>query len=721
MLRVRFLCQLLFALTIVGAADPSIAQPAPAAAPSRSGPPQWMRQTTYDQFSDRLSDLLHQVIFGDCPTPAMEAEAADLEQKVDQVVKRVDVAIDESIKAHRSDFDPVEKDFIRHSDHLKEMADALRKHMDRRIKECWQQSPEQVEPPALPPSEVVQKGYGPPAKPAQPARPKDEPAPPYVYVGGIPAGSCEVNGVKMDCTPEAKGGARSTPPPSPTGQQGATPPNAPETPVRILVDRLWAVRDKFAHAGCATPEVRQELEQIKQEADHLRKAVNEADAGGMLDRAVAADLATLQYDIRDTERVFNLYQSRCRRPQTSPPPPEPPVTEPAPAGGQAGPPPPVQPKVSVGSSTCDTPAGTQACTNEVSETIPPAPPRMTAGATSAPVQPSPTITTARPSPAAAEDSSLQAKIGELYKIYKLINDDRARYGVPPLKWDDQLAQHAQEWVDQLAKMGRMEHAPRDGRGAERENIAQGLPWWSTERLVEEWRGEEKNYVPGKFPNVALDGHWEKVAHWTQDISRLSQEIGCAIARGSGFLWLDCRFSPGGNKDGEDFGPRLEQPKLAPAEVVANSGQGEAPNATAARQQESAGADWAQAVIDRPYVKETGKLAHYADVPLPGVSGKAAEAEHPQPPTVYDATGLAATGGVDFSGLPGAVNAIGASQLLDDPFQVKPPPATNFYDYSKYDFSRPWELPAEVQTNVEPPSLPEAEDLQWHPQVELVPM
>jgi hypothetical protein len=213
-----------------------------------------------------------------------------------------------------------------------------------------------------------------------------------------------------------------------------------------------------------------------------------------------------------------------------------------------------------------------------------------------------------------DDPSLQSRIGELYKILKLINEDRARYGVPPLKWNDQLAEHAREWAEQLAKAGRMTHAPRDGRQNERENLAQGLPWWSAERMIQEWRGEEQDYIPGQFPNVARDGDWQKVAHWTQEISRLSTEIGCAMARGSGFLWLDCRFSPGGNKDGELFGMPvdLEQPKLAPAEVVDRS----------ATQQPPARTDWPTPLIDRSYVREKGKIAAYGDVSIPSeVDGK----------------------------------------------------------------------------------------------------
>jgi hypothetical protein len=172
------------------------------------------------------------------------------------------------------------------------------------------------------------------------------------------------------------------------------------------------------------------------------------------------------------------------------------------------------------------------------------------------------------------DASLQARIGELYKIFRLINEDRARYGVPPLKWNDQLAAHAQAWADQLARMGRLDHAPREGRTIERENLVQALPTWTVERMVQMWRNEEKDYVPGTFPDVARDGDWQKVAHWTQEISRLSREIGCGIAKGSGFLWLDCRFSPGGNKDGEAFGPpvAIEQPKLPATDVVGKTAE-----------------------------------------------------------------------------------------------------------------------------------------------------
>ena len=132
------------------------------------------------------------------------------------------------------------------------------------------------------------------------------------------------------------------------------------------------------------------------------------------------------------------------------------------------------------------------------------------------------------------------------------NAARAAVGVPPLKWNEDLAQHATDYAQELARIGQLVHAPREGRGEERENLQKGLIGWSPEQMVGDWIKEERLFHPGTFPNVC-DGDWSQCAHYTQVVWPTTTDVGCGMAPGAGFNWFVCRYTPGGNKDGKPVG------------------------------------------------------------------------------------------------------------------------------------------------------------------------
>lgn len=149
------------------------------------------------------------------------------------------------------------------------------------------------------------------------------------------------------------------------------------------------------------------------------------------------------------------------------------------------------------------------------------------------------------------------------------NAERAAVGAPPLQWNPTLASDATDWAQQLARIGQLVHAPREGRGIERENLSQGLPWWTPTQMIQNWVNEKSDFTPGLFPNVARDGNWLNVAHYTQMIWPTTTDLGCGMASGHGFQWLVCRYSPGGNKDGK---PVIAPPgQLAQAPCIEQSG------------------------------------------------------------------------------------------------------------------------------------------------------
>lgn len=144
------------------------------------------------------------------------------------------------------------------------------------------------------------------------------------------------------------------------------------------------------------------------------------------------------------------------------------------------------------------------------------------------------------------------------------NAARAEVGAPALRWNEELAQHATDYAQVLARTGELVHAPREGRGTERENLQKGLIGWSPDRMIQDWAKEKNNFVPGNFPDVARDGNWLNVAHYTQMIWPTTTEVGCGSVQGGGFNWFVCRYNPGGNKDGKPVGIPIEPQQAASA-------------------------------------------------------------------------------------------------------------------------------------------------------------
>lgn len=138
------------------------------------------------------------------------------------------------------------------------------------------------------------------------------------------------------------------------------------------------------------------------------------------------------------------------------------------------------------------------------------------------------------------------------RLLELHNSERAAVGAPPLQWNGTLAEHAQQYANELARTGQLAHAPREGR-TERENVSQGRGGWSADKLARNWIAEKRNFVAGTFPNVSRTGNWYDVGHYSQIIWPTTVAVGCGMASGRGGSWLVCRYSPGGNRDGRPVG------------------------------------------------------------------------------------------------------------------------------------------------------------------------
>lgn len=139
------------------------------------------------------------------------------------------------------------------------------------------------------------------------------------------------------------------------------------------------------------------------------------------------------------------------------------------------------------------------------------------------------------------------------RILNVHNSERAAVGAPPLRWNPALEASATAYAQQLARTGQRVHAPREGRETVRENLNQGMLGWDTNQMMRNWLDEKSNFIPGVYPNVTTTGDWTKVSHYTQMIWPTTTDLGCGMASGSGYQWLVCRYSPGGNKDGKMVG------------------------------------------------------------------------------------------------------------------------------------------------------------------------
>jgi hypothetical protein len=134
------------------------------------------------------------------------------------------------------------------------------------------------------------------------------------------------------------------------------------------------------------------------------------------------------------------------------------------------------------------------------------------------------------------------------------NNDRSVMMLPPLIWDEVLAQDARKWAQSLAQRGVFEHAPRTiGASAQGENLWMGTrEAYAFEAMTQMWLDERQSTRSGIFPNVSTTGSWQDVAHFTQMLWPTTRSVGCALASNADDDFLVCRYFPAGNRIGDLF-------------------------------------------------------------------------------------------------------------------------------------------------------------------------
>jgi uncharacterized protein YkwD len=99
-------------------------------------------------------------------------------------------------------------------------------------------------------------------------------------------------------------------------------------------------------------------------------------------------------------------------------------------------------------------------------------------------------------------------------VLKAQNEARARFGVAPMAWSDELAAEALGHARYMAATGIYGHDQTPGRRKKQgENLWRGQRGvFSYDVMIETMVAEERVFRPGTFPNVSTTGEWHDVAH-----------------------------------------------------------------------------------------------------------------------------------------------------------------------------------------------------------------
>jgi uncharacterized protein YkwD len=124
------------------------------------------------------------------------------------------------------------------------------------------------------------------------------------------------------------------------------------------------------------------------------------------------------------------------------------------------------------------------------------------------------------------------------------NSIRDKVGVPRLAWSDELAQHAQQWADQLIASGDFKHRTDGSYGQNLFEISGTGASSSATEVVSAWAAESVDYQHETNSCKGVCGHY------TQIVWRQTTSVGCGVARDTNReIWV-CNYAPFGNVIGE---------------------------------------------------------------------------------------------------------------------------------------------------------------------------
>ncbi|OKH20053.1 hypothetical protein NIES208_00585 [[Limnothrix rosea] IAM M-220] len=154
------------------------------------------------------------------------------------------------------------------------------------------------------------------------------------------------------------------------------------------------------------------------------------------------------------------------------------------------------------------------------------------------------------------DLSTPEAIAEMLDIH---NEWRAKVGVAPLTWSDELVEHSKIWAEHLLAERDMYHRPVS-QNPHGENLAKATKRHMTPSFVVNlWGSEVKDYDYESNQCMGL-----MCGHYTQMVWHETTQLGCAMAREDDFeIWV-CSYDPPGNYAGERPYPMVETTALETA-------------------------------------------------------------------------------------------------------------------------------------------------------------
>ncbi|WP_343519704.1 CAP domain-containing protein [Sphingomonas sp.] len=133
-------------------------------------------------------------------------------------------------------------------------------------------------------------------------------------------------------------------------------------------------------------------------------------------------------------------------------------------------------------------------------------------------------------------------------MLELHNEARAAVRMPPLAWDERLAEDAEDYAKELARRGAFEHSKQpNGPAAQGENLWTGTRGaYRYEEMARHWIEERRHFVNAPIPNVSRTGRFVDAGHYSQIVWSGTTRVGCALASNRRDDYLVCRYSPAGN-------------------------------------------------------------------------------------------------------------------------------------------------------------------------------
>ena len=122
---------------------------------------------------------------------------------------------------------------------------------------------------------------------------------------------------------------------------------------------------------------------------------------------------------------------------------------------------------------------------------------------------------------------------------------RAKEGVAPLKWSEELAAYAREWAEGCKFQHRT--SPKYGENLYAAFSSGGEPESSPSEVVDAWASEIKFVKKGKWEKC-----FPKCGHYSQLMWKNTRSVGCAryyCPKKNMELWV-CNYDPPGNVRGQ---------------------------------------------------------------------------------------------------------------------------------------------------------------------------